>query len=394
MWKTVRLGDVCKIVNGSTPLRSNPRYWDTGKILWFTIEDLRKQGRDIYTTNQKVTYEAVKEASLKVVPINTVLLCCTASVGEVAIARSKMATNQQFNALIPLNDNLVPEYLYYVSTTLKNKLLSLSGRTTINFIPISKLKNIEISLPPLQQQKQIVKKLDATFAEIDKNIENLKNKKEQVESLVNRVLEEELKNTEGENVKLEDVCLNITDGSHFSPKTDEEGFPYITVRDINDDEIDFANCKFISKESYLELAKNGCSPSEGDVLFSKDGTVGKVAEVKTKKDFAVLSSLAILTPNKNFVTTELLAYILKSQSFLKEAIGQKTGAAIRRIILKNLKKISFKLPSLAHQHSIVSKLDAVNLEKNTSINVLNSQIDNYIALKSSILSNSLKGPAL
>jgi len=394
MWKTVRLGDVCKIVNGSTPLRSNPRYWDTGKILWFTIEDLRKQGRDIYTTNQKVTYEAVKEASLKVVPINTVLLCCTASVGEVAIARSKMATNQQFNALIPLNDNLVPEYLYYVSTTLKNKLLSLSGRTTINFIPISKLKNIEISLPPLQQQKQIVKKLDATFAEIDKNIENLKNKKEQVESLVNRVLEEELKNTEGENVKLEDVCLNITDGSHFSPKTDEEGFPYITVRDINDDEIDFANCKFISKESYLELAKNGCSPSEGDVLFSKDGTVGKVAEVKTKKDFAVLSSLAILTPNKNFVTTELLAYILKSQSFLKEAIGQKTGAAIRRIILKNLKKISFKLPSLAHQHSIVSKLDAVNQEKDSSINALNSQIDNYIALKSSILSNSLKGPAL
>ena len=68
------------------------------------------------------------------------------------------------------------------------------------------LGEILIVLAPLEEQKQIVKKLDATFAEIDKNIENLKNKKEQVESLVNKVLEEELKNAEGENVKLGDAC--------------------------------------------------------------------------------------------------------------------------------------------------------------------------------------------
>ena len=61
MWKTVKLGDICRIVNGSTPSRKNPSYWNEGEILWFTIDDLRNQGRDIYTTNQKITDKAVKE---------------------------------------------------------------------------------------------------------------------------------------------------------------------------------------------------------------------------------------------------------------------------------------------------------------------------------------------
>lgn len=162
-----------------------------------------------------------------------------------------------------------------------------------------------------------------------------------------------------EEKKLGDVCEEITDGSHFSPKsTNNEKYPYVTVRDIVNDEIDFINCKFINEEDYQILIKNGCKPNLGDILFSKDGTVGKVSLINYEKEFVVLSSLAIIRPNHKLIDPYFLKYVLKSPEFIKTAIGQKTGVAIRRIILKNLKQICVNYPkSLEEQKKIVAILD-------------------------------------
>jgi type I restriction enzyme S subunit len=156
---------------------------------------------------------------------------------------------------------------------------------------------------------------------------------------------------------LEAMCEMVTDGSHFSPKTSAEGYPYITVRDIKDGSIDFQNCAFIDKLSYNELCRNGCNPKLGDVLFSKDGTVGKVALVESTNQFVVLSSLAIVRPKVEHIDSKYLSYVLRSPSFLATAIGQKTGVAIRRIILKNLKSILIPVPPLPEQRRIVAILD-------------------------------------
>ncbi len=158
-------------------------------------------------------------------------------------------------------------------------------------------------------------------------------------------------------VALESVCREITDGSHFSPPIASEGFPYITVRDIEDEQIDFENCKRISPAHYKELLKNGCKPNKGDVLFSKDGTVGKVAHVDFKRDFVVLSSLAIIRPDSARLDSAFLKYVMLSPSFLEAAVGMKTGAAIRRIILRNLKSIRIPVPPLPEQQRIVGILD-------------------------------------
>jgi len=156
---------------------------------------------------------------------------------------------------------------------------------------------------------------------------------------------------------LDEVCDEITDGSHFSPKTTEEGFPYVTVRDLDNDQIDFDNCRFVSKAAFKQLLANGCKPNKGDVLFSKDGTVGKVALVDYDMDFVVLSSLAIIRPDKKLVDSAFLKYVLKSPAFLEEAVGKKTGVALRRIILRNLKSITIPIPPLPEQQRIVGVLD-------------------------------------
>lgn len=211
-WEWKMLGEVCEVYNGSTPLRKRKEYWENGNINWFTINDIRKQGRFIEYASQKITEKGLKESSLKLLPPESILICCTASVGEYAIAKVNITTNQQFNGLvIKKNISLIPMYLFYFSSTLKRTLLSLSGKATINFVSMTKLKKIPIPVPPLTEQKQIVQLLDKAFANIDRaraNIErNIHNARELFQSKLNDIFSQQ---GEGwEEKKLGEVCENL-----------------------------------------------------------------------------------------------------------------------------------------------------------------------------------------
>ena len=158
-------------------------------------------------------------------------------------------------------------------------------------------------------------------------------------------------------VELGKICDKITDGSHFSPETTLNGFSYVTVKDLNDGKVDFKNCKKIPAKSYEQLVKNGCAPVENDLLFSKDGTVGKVALIDFCKDFVVLSSLAILSPDIDIVIPRFMYFLIKDEIFVNKAIDNKTGVAIKRIVLRTLKNIRIPLPPLSVQEELVKELE-------------------------------------
>ena len=146
-----KISDVCDVRGGSTPTRTTKEFWNNGTIPWFTVEDIYEQGRYISETKQHITKLATKKCF--VYPVDTVLICCTASVGEYAITKKEMASNQQFNGMIIKDKSeLHPEYLLYVASTLKEDLLRQAGKTTINFVSRSKLENIEIPVPPYSEQ--------------------------------------------------------------------------------------------------------------------------------------------------------------------------------------------------------------------------------------------------
>lgn len=160
-WTISTIGDICDVQGGSTPRRTEPAYWKNGEYPWFTVDDIREQGRTITTTKQKITKLAWEK--MRVFPANTVLLCCTASVGEYAITTIPLTSNQQFNGLtIKKNVSLLPMYLYYYAATLKSRLLELSGKATIDFVAASKVKSLSIAFPSSkEQQSMIVETLEA-----------------------------------------------------------------------------------------------------------------------------------------------------------------------------------------------------------------------------------------
>ena len=156
-WAWARLQSICKITNGFTPLRSEERFWKGGSINWFTVDDIHEQGEYITETKQRITQEATSEE--RIVRAGSVLLCCTASIGQCAITRIATTTNQQFNALTikdEYRDILDDENLILCAKTLKDELNRLAGTTTFAFVSVKKVGNILIPIPPIIEQKRIV----------------------------------------------------------------------------------------------------------------------------------------------------------------------------------------------------------------------------------------------
>ena len=182
---------------------------------------------------------------------------------------------------------------------------------------------------------------------------------------------------------LEDVCLRITDGSHFSPKDDTEGkYPMLSVKDMGTNGFLYDTCKYINEIDYLKLVANGCKPSVNDVLVAKDGSYLKTAFVQTQEiEQVILSSIAILTPNPQLLLSYFLAYFFKSKH-AKDIVERHylTGTAIKRVILKGFRKIQIPIYPLSLQEKIVAELDCLSgiIEKKKQ------QLKEYDALAQSI----------
>ena len=161
---------------------------------------------------------------------------------------------------------------------------------------------------------------------------------------------------------LSEVTDLITDGSHRSPPTIDDGRPYVTVKDLSDGRIDLQGCKRIAQAEFRVLEAAGCRPRRGDVLFSKDGTVGKTALVATDDEFVVLSSLAIVRPKLDLILPAYLYHVMSSQPFIATAVNHKTGVAVRRIVLRTLKKILVPVPPIDEQRRIVAGLAQLQSE--------------------------------
>lgn len=163
-WYWSKIGNVCLIINGFTPLRSNQDYWNSKDCCWMTVDDINNQGKYLYNTAQHISSIAIKNSS-RIVPKDSTFICCTsATIGKVAINKVPMVSNQQFNGLvIKDNKNISNEYIYLYCSTLKNKLLEIAGITTFPFVSTTKLAEILIPIPPYQSQIKIVKKVESIF---------------------------------------------------------------------------------------------------------------------------------------------------------------------------------------------------------------------------------------
>ena len=318
-------------------------------------------------------------------------------------------------------------------------------------------KEFEFPLPPLNEQKRIVEKLDFLFEktkrakeiieEIKVDIENRKisildrafkgtltskwrneNKTSDVKELLKTINEEKIKKWEEDClqaekdgnkkpkkpiikevkdmivpvdeqpyklpdswvwVRLENLCSKITDGAHKTPKYTNSGVPFISVKDVYDNQISFDDTKFISQEEHNELYKR-CNPEYDDILLTKSGTIGRTAVVKTRDEFSLFVSVALLKNYKNVINSNYLS--LNIQDFFNKTNISQTikGGVIKNYHISDMKEQLIPLPPLEEQQEIVRVLDEV-LENENKVKELLELEERIDILEKSILHKAFKG---
>ncbi|MCC5845879.1 MAG: restriction endonuclease subunit S [Verrucomicrobia bacterium] len=157
--------------------------------------------------------------------------------------------------------------------------------------------------------------------------------------------------------RIKRASLRVTDGAHISPDISSPDFPFVSTVDLDGGKIDFDGCLRTSNESYSYLVRTGCKPYQGDLLFSKDGTVGRTAVIESDQNFVVASSLVIISPKPTRLNVKYLDYWLNNSLLQQDILLQMSGAAIRRISIEKISKLPLWLPPPPEQTAIAAFLD-------------------------------------
>ena len=165
-WRWARLGDVCKVVSGSTPDTTNASYWD-GDIVWITPTDLGKLGtRDILGSTRRITKAGYDNSGTEVVPPGSIVMSSRAPIGHLGVARVPLCTNQGCKSFVP-GAEIDAEYLFFALKRSVEKLRALGSGATFAEVSKSTVEAFQIPLAPRLEQQRIAALLAKNMLAVD-----------------------------------------------------------------------------------------------------------------------------------------------------------------------------------------------------------------------------------
>jgi type I restriction enzyme S subunit len=175
-WEVARLGSLGAWFGGGTPSKDNSRYWNGGSVPWVSPKDMKVSR--ILGTEDHITDEAIRNSATSLVPDGAVLMVTRSGILQhtfpVAVAGVEVTLNQDLKALVPFR-GLDSNYLAAALRGFGDRVLSECSKhgTTVQSVEFSRLKDFEIPIAPLNEQRRIVAKIDELFSELDAGVASL-----------------------------------------------------------------------------------------------------------------------------------------------------------------------------------------------------------------------------
>ena len=391
-WENKELGDICDVIGGGTPKTKISEYWD-GEIVWLSPIDLPPIGEISFVSDsrKKITDLGLNKSSAKLLPKGSVIYSTRASIGKIAIAEIPLSTNQGFTNFI-CNERINNHFLCYSLKHFNKTIEGLSNSTTFKEVSKTAIKSFKIPLPPLEEQKRIVAKIDTLFAKIDKAISLTEESLVQGKNLLPSVLKEvfEKGKADGwEEKKLGEIAF-LKSGStpRRSNKSYWEGgtIPWLKSGELNDSMEIKENSEFIS-----EIALDETSVK----LFTKDtlliamygATAGKLGILSI--DATTNQAVCSIQNKKEMFNNHFMFYFL--YSIREKIISDSFGGAQPNISKTYLENLSLYIPNLSAQEELASLCDELSIKAKQTQSKLEEQLAYLKQLKSSILSKAFKG---
>jgi type I restriction enzyme, S subunit len=159
-WEWVRIGDIGRVVGGGTPRTNESEYYTDNGIPWITPSDLyRLPGKFISRGKKDISLLGLQKSSSQLMPTGSVLFSSRAPIGYVAIAKNDLCTNQGFKSCVPFCAEM-SEYIYYFLKFAAKEIDYQASGTTFKEISGKGFSLVMVPLPPLEEQKRIVERVD------------------------------------------------------------------------------------------------------------------------------------------------------------------------------------------------------------------------------------------
>lgn len=376
MWKTVKLGDVAKATGGS----GFPKKYQgktAGHYPFFKVSDMNTEGNEVFMKKAAnyVSFEELRRMKAKHHPAGTIVfpkIGGAISTNKKRILTCDAAFDNNVMGVIPKYD-ISPEYLHKIF--LGFNLYELSNKAALPSITNSTVDELEITLPPLPVQKQIVEKLDATFAGIDKAISATEKNIENAEALFSSYLKSELVQFCQKELTIEDISKTIFAGgdapkNHFSKqKTSECQIPII------------ANAV---KDNGLYGYTNVARVEEHSVTVAARGSGTGHVEIREYPFFPIVR-LIVIIPKLEMITPIFLKYALKALTI------HSSGSAIPQLTVPMIKSYSIPVPDIEIQQEFTDRLEYFSTQIKKLIFTQKNKLEEFASLKKSILNQAFSG---
>lgn len=399
-WSLPKLKHVASFSGGGTPSRENMAYWNGG-IPWVSPKDMKAE--QIVGAEESITVDGLRSSASSLLPPGHVLMVVRSGILKhtipVAINQIHVALNQDMKALRFANTRCLSKFFLRWVQGLNDLLLVVWAKqgATVESIEHDYLANTVIPLPPVVEQSSIATfldretaKIDALVAEQRRLIELLKEKRQAVIShAVTKGLNPHVPMEDSGIEWLGDVPAHwevgplkrywaVTDCKHITAEFAGDGIPVASIREVQSRWVDLSSAKFTTTHYYEELIEGGRKPLAGDLIFSRNATVGEVAQVSPEHPpFAMGQDVVLLRKLSSDYSSNYLQNLIRSPIIVQQIANLMIGSTFKRINVDDIRSFVLPMPPPNEQKAIaaylaseLSKFDALTEATQSSIDLL------------------------
>ena len=338
----VKMKDICtKVGSGATPKGGNNAYIKTGITL------IRSQNiHDFYFSHDGLAHindeQAAKLNGVRLEEDDVLLNITGDSVARACkVDNSVLPARVNQHVCIVRGDKrkvLSSYVLYYLQMKKPELLMMASSGATRNALTKGMIEELELDIPSLQEQKKIVSLLDDIQCKISNNNRINRNLSEQASAYY----ENWKMSLTGEAVELSKV-IDVRDGTHASPKPQDEGYPLVTSKHLFEYDVDLESPNKISQDDY-DKTNERSKVEYHDVLMSMIGTVGVVSFISRQEINFAIKNVALFRTSQREELAYYVLLFLKSKDTKQYIKSCMAGSTQQYISLTELRKIPIIVP--------------------------------------------------
>ena len=360
-----KLGEVCiQITDGS---HNPPSGVEQSEYLmlssknidddFITLDSPRFLSRSDYIAENKRT--TVSEGDL--------LMTIVGTIGRVAIVPEELkgiCLQRSVAVIKPEREVVNNRYLMYQLQNMRPFLEKEARGVAQKGIYLKQVSQLDIKLPELEHQMQIVKVLDKASKLIFLRRQQLAKMDKLVKAQFVEMFGDPSNNPMGwKKQNFEDIALLITDGEHMTPQRTNKGIYLLSARNILNHTIQLDDVDYIDEEEYGRIARR-IVPQQGDVLVSCSGSIGRCCVVPSELKFQMVRSVALIRFN-NTINPIFAEWLIATDELQKQIYTSATQSSQANLFQGKIRKLCGYVPPLSLQNQFAAFVECVDKQKQT-----------------------------